>query len=126
MRFSLALFLLCSLIIGSSCSQGELTDSTHELAIRVRHDVKRSWDAYERHAWGMDVLKPLSREGYNWYDHSLAISPIDNFSALASGISLCFTLMSPKSVSFKVFNLYFSKVFSNVNALDGDKVPGNP
>ncbi len=49
----------------------------------VRSEMKRSWNAYKEHAWGYDVLKPLSGQGYNWYDESLGISPFDAYSTLA-------------------------------------------
>ena len=65
-----------------SCGHTESENSNRQLAIRVRHDTKRSWDAYRKYAWGKDVLLPLSKSGMNWYDQSLHISPIDAFSTL--------------------------------------------
>jgi hypothetical protein len=65
-----------------SCAPEPKTHPTRQLAIRVRHDTKRSWDAYRNYAWGKDVLLPLSKTGKNWYDQSLHISPIDAFSTL--------------------------------------------
>ncbi len=70
------------LLMVFACGHREEEHPTHQLAIRVRHDTKRSWDAYRKYAWGMDVLLPLSKSGLNWYDHSLNISPIDAFSTL--------------------------------------------
>ncbi|BAO76030.1 alpha-mannosidase/ calcium ion binding / mannosyl-oligosaccharide 1,2-alpha-mannosidase [Winogradskyella sp. PG-2] len=43
----------------------------------------RSWNAYKTYAWGKDVLLPLSKSGFNWYEHSLGISPIDAYSTLS-------------------------------------------
>ena len=52
-------------------------------ATEVRDEMLRSWNAYKEHAWGYDVLLPLSKTGYNWYDESLGISPFDAYSTLA-------------------------------------------
>lgn len=49
----------------------------------VKAEMKRSWDAYREYAWGQDVLLPLSKSGYNWYEESLGISPFDAYSTLA-------------------------------------------
>ncbi len=65
-----------------ACGKKEPPISNQQLAIRVRHDTKRSWDAYKKYAWPKDVLLPLSKTGMNWYDESLHISPIDAFSTL--------------------------------------------
>jgi hypothetical protein len=73
------LLLLFSMV---SCGQPETEHPTQQLAIRVRHDTKRSWDAYRDYALGKDVLLPLSKSGMNWYEESLNISPIDAFSTL--------------------------------------------
>jgi len=43
----------------------------------------RSWNAYKKYAWGYDVLLPLSKSGFNWYNQSLGISPFDAYSTLA-------------------------------------------
>jgi hypothetical protein len=74
------IFLLPALSL--SCGHRETVHPTQQLAIRVRHDVKRSWDAYKNYAWGKDVLLPISKTGMNWYDRSLGISPVDAFSTL--------------------------------------------
>ncbi len=82
MKFArLVMYLLIPLLcIG--CGQEESSHPTHGLAIRVRHDTKRSWDAYRNYAWPLDVLLPMSKTGRNWYEKSLHISPIDAFSTL--------------------------------------------
>ena len=45
-------------------------------------ETARAWEAYRQHAWGYDVLLPLSQKGFNWYHDSLGISPIDAYSTL--------------------------------------------
>jgi len=32
----------------------------------VRNVFKRAWRAYEKYAWGMDELKPMSNRSHNW------------------------------------------------------------
>jgi hypothetical protein len=76
------IFILALLPFLVSCGHQEAPGAGQQLAIRIRHDTKRSWDAYRNYAWGMDVLLPLSRSGMNWYGESLNISPIDAFSTL--------------------------------------------
>ena len=49
----------------------------------VKAEMQRSWSAYKEYAWGYDVLLPLSKKGFNWYEESLGISPIDAYSTLA-------------------------------------------
>ena len=52
------------------------------LAIEVKNEMLRSWQDYKKYAWGYDVLLPLSKQGFNWYDESLGISPFDAYSTL--------------------------------------------
>lgn len=49
----------------------------------VKAEMIRSWTAYKDYAWGYDVLLPLSKSGFNWYEESLGISPFDAYSTLA-------------------------------------------
>jgi len=42
-----------------SCGYSETRNPNQQLTIRVRHDTKRSWDAYQKYAWGKDVLLPI-------------------------------------------------------------------
>ncbi|MEP0265477.1 glycoside hydrolase family 47 protein [Dokdonia sp.] len=52
-------------------------------ADEIKTEMLRSWSAYKEYAWGYDVLLPLSKSGYNWYEESLGISPFDAYSTLA-------------------------------------------
>lgn len=52
------------------------------LAAEVKQAMASSWHAYEQYAWGADVLLPLSKGSFNWYDKSLGISPYDAYSSL--------------------------------------------
>lgn len=49
----------------------------------IRSETLRAWNAYKEYAWGYDVLLPLSKKGFNWYDESLGISPFDAYSTLS-------------------------------------------
>ncbi len=48
----------------------------------IKSQMLRCWNSYTDYAWGMDVLLPLSKSGFNWYNESLGISPIDAYSTL--------------------------------------------
>jgi len=85
--------LIFLLIYFSSCSnsktfksQASVAQATNNLAYQaeeIKQEMIRSWNAYKKYAWGYDVLLPLSKTGFNWYDESLGISPIDAYSTLA-------------------------------------------
>lgn len=59
-----------------------MTMSNAQLAQHVKDETLRAWQAYKEYAWGYDVLLPLSRKGYNWYEDSLGVSPYDAYSSL--------------------------------------------
>ena len=52
------------------------------LASRVRAEALYAWNAYEKHAWGHDELRPISRTARDWYDASLCITPVDALDTL--------------------------------------------
>ena len=53
-----------------------------KLQEEVKSETLRSWNDYKKYAWGHDVLLPISRSYYDWYEESLGISPIDAYSTL--------------------------------------------
>src|ERR1044071_8420884 len=53
-----------------------------EWADRARAELLRSWKAYERHAWGSDELKPVSKTAHNWHAESLLMTPVDTLDTL--------------------------------------------
>jgi len=63
----------------STVKKDTLVYDTHE----IKSETLRSWNAYKQYAWGYDVLLPLSKKGFNWYEESLGISPFDAYSTLA-------------------------------------------
>lgn len=52
------------------------------LQAEVKAETLRSWNDYKTYAWGHDVLLPLSKSSFDWYEESLGISPIDAYSTL--------------------------------------------
>jgi len=52
------------------------------MASRVRAEMLHAWRGYERHAWGHDELKPVSRGSHDWYGVSLLMTPVDALDTL--------------------------------------------
>lgn len=79
------LFISCNSITKKqeSLNQNKATDSLNYDSEEIKSEMLRSWNAYKKYAWGDDVLLPLSKSGFNWYQESLGISPIDAYSTLA-------------------------------------------
>jgi mannosidase alpha-like ER degradation enhancer 2 len=49
---------------------------------RVRAEMRASWSAYARHAWGHDELRPVTHAARDWYGESLLITPVDALDTL--------------------------------------------
>ncbi|MEM6685968.1 MAG: glycoside hydrolase family 47 protein, partial [Bacteroidota bacterium] len=82
------IFLLMASCNSSEKKKDKKTDSTEKTipsytAEEIKAETIRAWNAYKEYAWGFDVLLPLSKKGYNWYESSLGISPFDAYSTLA-------------------------------------------
>jgi mannosidase alpha-like ER degradation enhancer 2 len=52
------------------------------LAASVRAEALRSWQAYEKYAWGHDELQPVSKTPRDWYGESLLMTPVDSLDTL--------------------------------------------
>jgi len=52
------------------------------MAARVREETLHAWDGYKKYAWGHDALKPLTRKPFDWYGHSLLMTPVDALDTL--------------------------------------------
>ncbi|MEM7102726.1 MAG: glycoside hydrolase family 47 protein [Bacteroidota bacterium] len=93
MPIKITILLFCTIIVIFSCKPASVpgdeqekqitSDSLAYEADEIKAEMIRAWLAYKEHAWGYDVLLPLSKTGYNWYEESLGISPIDAYSTLA-------------------------------------------
>jgi len=108
MRLNYRFLLLLIPLLLTACGHEETQHPTQQLAIRVRHDTKRTWEAYKTYAWGKDVLLPLSKSGMNWYNESLGISPIDAFSTfVVTGL----TDEADEVLSYVIDSIDFDKDF---------------
>jgi hypothetical protein len=77
------LFLTLAVLIAASTPavaerppRGEGPDR-RELAARVRAEFLHAWRGYEKHAWGHDDLRPLSKTPHDWYGEPLYTTPVD-------------------------------------------------
>jgi len=55
---------------------------TATLAADVKAELLHAWRGYERYAWGHDELRPRSRTGHDWYEHSLLMTLVDSLDTL--------------------------------------------
>ena len=63
--------------------QTDVTKLTYtETAELVKKEFLHAWKAYKKYAWGHDELKPLSKSGYDWYDRSFYMTPLDAFDTM--------------------------------------------
>lgn len=81
-------FILLFILVAFACQkpkeqQAKELDMGYYTAEEVKEEMKRCWQAYKTYAWGSDVLLPLSKGSFNWYEESLGISPFDAYSTLA-------------------------------------------
>ena len=53
-----------------------------EMASRVRAEALHAWEGYKKYAWGHDEYKPLSHTAFDWYGHSLLMTPVDALDTL--------------------------------------------
>jgi hypothetical protein len=49
---------------------------------QVRGELRRSWAAYAKYAWGHDELRPMTHAPRDWYGGSLMITPVDALDSL--------------------------------------------
>ena len=101
-RFSAFLFIACGLLLPQSfahastrvvlspfiasevpSSADTMTDAQKtEMAEHVKAETLHAWEGYKKYAWGHDELKPLSHKGFDWYRHSLLMTPVDALDTL--------------------------------------------
>lgn len=53
-----------------------------QMAGRIRTETLHAWNGYKKYAWGHDELHPLSRKPFDWYGHTLLMTPIDALDTL--------------------------------------------
>lgn len=89
---------------GSSSAPARINRA--EMAERVRTELLHSWRAYERHAWGHDELRPVSRTAHDWRGKSLLMTPVDTLDTL---ILMGLTEEAEKAKTLIVERLSFDK-----------------
>ena len=52
------------------------------MAQRVKAEILHSWRAYERHAWGHDELRPVTKSPHDWHGEALLMTPVDSLDTL--------------------------------------------
>jgi mannosidase alpha-like ER degradation enhancer 2 len=77
----LLLMVLPSVTAAGPAPKRPALDRTAEAAA-VRAEFLHAWQAYEKHAWGHDELKPVSKTTRDWYGESLEITPVDSLDTL--------------------------------------------
>ena len=82
MKTTLILGVSAILFISGFAAPASAPLNRAEWADRARAEMLHSWRAYERHAWGFDELKPLSKTGHNWHAESLLMTPVDSLDTL--------------------------------------------
>jgi len=81
----MAMGLLLSAATRSAAATASGSISPEEkaaLAERVRSEALQAWNTYKKYAWGHDELKPLTHKGFDWYGHSLLMTPVDALDTL--------------------------------------------
>ena len=77
-----------------------------ELADSVRAEFLFCWQAYERHAWGHDELRPVSKTVRDWYGEPVLMTPVDALDAL---LMLGFKAEAEKARTLIVERLSFDR-----------------
>lgn len=67
----------------SSAAAAPMTQAEQAaLAKQVRREYLHAWNGYRKYAWGHDALKPLSQAPFDWYSHSLLMTPVDGLDTM--------------------------------------------
>lgn len=82
------------------------------LAAQVRAEFLHCWEAYKRHAWGHDELKPISRTFKDWHAATLLMTPVD---AIDTMLVMGLKEEADTTKAFLLENLSFDKDISVKN-----------
>jgi mannosidase alpha-like ER degradation enhancer 2 len=74
------IFLLSVLVI--TTSSFAQTVNKKQMKKEVKEAFAHAWNGYKQYAWGYDALKPLSKQGHNWYKESLLMTPVDAYDVM--------------------------------------------
>ena len=78
MRKQFLVVVFFSMVLGSN-AQNFSEDTKKEMREKVAEACRHAWQGYRQFAWGLDDLQPLTKNGKNWYKHSLLMTPVDAF-----------------------------------------------
>ncbi|HNX44288.1 MAG TPA: glycoside hydrolase family 47 protein [Bacteroidales bacterium] len=74
-------FLAAILLISMTAAESQTVNKNY-MANEVKKAFSHAWEGYKQYAWGYDALKPLSRQGHNWYQQSLLMTPVDAYDVM--------------------------------------------
>lgn len=74
---------------------------------KVKSACRHAWAGYMQYASGYDALKPISKQGHNWYGTSLLMTPVDAFDT--------FLLLELEQEAEEARELIFSKLSFDVD-----------
>ncbi|HUR66321.1 MAG TPA: glycoside hydrolase family 47 protein [Chitinophagaceae bacterium] len=78
-----------------------------EMAAKVVDACRHAWEGYKKYAWGFDDLRPLTKNGRNWYKQSMLMSPVDAFDT--------FIMLGMKKEAAEAKELILSKLSFDVD-----------
>ncbi len=52
------------------------------LTKQVKEATQHAWNGYKKYAWNFDDLQPLTKNGKNWYKHTMLMTPVDAYDCL--------------------------------------------
>jgi glycosyl hydrolase family 47 len=79
---ALLVLLLIAVPTAAGPSPASAPMNRAEMAGRVRDEMLHAWRAYEKHAWGHDELRPLTKTTRDWHGESLLMTPVDALDTL--------------------------------------------
>src|SRR5512138_2829020 len=103
------LTLLATIIFSTCCSNAQIFPDSlkKEMRDKVVEACRHAWQGYKQFAWGYDDFQPLTRNGKNWYYHSLLMTPVDAFDT--------FVLLGMKEEADDAKKIILSNLDFNVN-----------
>src|ERR1700691_4013385 len=89
MRF-LCVFLTAMFLLSTACfaqsvpptAAAMTSEEKAAMAERVRSEALHAWEGYKKYAWGHDEFHPLSKQPFDWYGHTLLMTPVDALDTL--------------------------------------------
>lgn len=68
------------ILLAAQPSKGRFTGNMKlQMQQKAIDACRHAWEGYMKYAHGFDDLQPLTKNGKNWYRHSLVMTPVDAF-----------------------------------------------